>query len=97
MEHTLNEEQIENWRKFIFIQLEKTFKGAGAYALIMPDSEVIEYWKKTKAVLENPENYKKPEQEKVVQTPIKTPCKHTNSFTGGKGKYCIDCEKYVTN
>jgi hypothetical protein len=95
-EHTLSKEQIENWRKVIFIQLEQKMPGAGAYAIIMPESEIIEYCKKMKAFLESPkvlEQLKEPERTK--QKPIKPPCNHSNSITGSKGKYCLDCEKYV--
>ena len=96
MEETLNSEQIQNWRKIIFIQLEEIFSGAGAYALIMPESEVIDYWRKTKSLLEKPHQTDQPDQQKIVRKSIlKKQCDHTNSIIGGKGKYCIDCERYV--
>ncbi len=95
MENTLTKEQIENWRRIIFIQLEEKCKGAGSHALIMPESEVIEYWKRMKIILEQPELPQKSEQQEVVKKRIKSSCNHANSFTGSKGKYCIDCERYV--
>jgi hypothetical protein len=87
---TLNPEQIQNWRRFIARQLDTVSPGSGIYAIIMPESEVVEFWRKTKSVLESPI----PEPE-VLKAVIPMKCKHENSITGQNGKYCIDCEKYV--
>ena len=94
----LTSEQIKNWRNIIFMRLESIHSGSGAYALIMPESEVIDYAQKMKTLLESPmlekavmEEEKKP----FIERKTKEPCKHTNSFTGNNGKYCVDCEKYV--
>lgn len=94
----LNKEQIEAWRKVIFMQLEQKFAGAGAYALIMPESDIIEYWRKMKAILEQPQKIYGQEfkrNDNVEKISIKKTCNHSNSITGNNGKYCIDCEKYV--
>jgi hypothetical protein len=93
-EKTLSKEQIEAWRKVIFIQLEDKFNGAGAYALVMPESEIIAYWQIMKAFLEKPKPVKI-EENQVKISIKKKECNHSNSITGGKGKYCLDCEKYV--
>jgi len=94
---TLTPEQIKNWRQIIFMQLEQKLPGAGTYAIIMPEADVIAYWKKMKSVLEQP---KIP----VVNTPhipvprktySKPKCNHSNSITGQNGTYCLDCEHYV--
>jgi hypothetical protein len=85
---TLTPEQIKNWRQIIFIQLEQKMPGAGAYAIIMPEAEVIAYWQKMKSLLEQPET-------PVVDSPPETKCDHLNSITGQNGKYCLDCEEYV--
>lgn len=93
MENTLTPEQIKNWRQMIFIQLEQLHPGAGAYAIIMPESEVIEHWKKMKAIVETPEPVKT-----IVEKPIynkKKRCDHSNSITGQNGTYCLDCESYI--
>lgn len=94
---TLNPIQIENWRRIIAMQLDKFSPGTGIWAFIMPDSEVIEYWRKAKAILEHPpqsiavfEN----ENKKIIRT-AKSKCKHENSITGNCGTYCLDCEKYI--
>ena len=87
---TLTPGQIENWRRVIAMQLDKISSGSGIYALIMPESEVIEFWKKIKVSLEHSPKLK---EIKAVEIPAK--CKHENSITGNCGKYCIDCEKYV--
>lgn len=92
---TLTPEQIKNWRQIIFMQLEAKAPGAGIYAHIMPEAEVIDYWKKMKAFLEQPEV-------KIVDTFEEKPvyrkpkrCDHSNSITGQNGTYCLDCECYV--
>lgn len=91
---TLTPEQIKNWRNMIFIQLEDRAPGAGAYAIIMPESEVIAYWKKMKDLLEKPEvKIIDAPKEKIYQKPKK--CDHSNSITGQNGTYCLDCESYV--
>jgi hypothetical protein len=90
---TLDEHQIEAWRKIIYMQLEARMPGAGMYAIIMPKGEIIEYWKKMKKFLETPANIES--DNSTIIRKIKPPCDHSNSFTGNKGKYCIDCEKYV--
>lgn len=84
----LTPEQIKSWRNVIYFYLEDKQPGAGAYALIMPESEVIAFWRKSKTILESP-----PERPKHIQN--KTKCSHDNSISGSNGKYCIDCEKYV--
>ena len=33
--------------------------------------------------------------ESQIKEKVKQKCNHSNSITGGKGKYCLDCEKYV--
>jgi hypothetical protein len=88
---TLTPEQIKNWRQIIFMQLEQKMPGAGAYAIIMPEAEVISLWKKMKAIVEQPEI-------PVVDIPKryrKPKCDHSNSITGQNGTYCLDCEHYV--
>jgi hypothetical protein len=93
MEDTLSPEQIQNWRKIIYLQLEEKCPGAGAYAVIMPESEVIQFWKRMKIILENP-----PAVKTIVEKPIynnKKQCNHSNSITGQNGQYCLDCDKYV--
>jgi len=90
-EQTLTPEQIQNWRQIIFMQLEQMAPGSGAYAIIMPESEVIQYWKKMKTLVEKLEPEPKPQKPEY----IKPKCNHTNSITGQLGKYCLDCEKYV--
>ena len=88
-ESTLSKQQIENWRRIIFLQLENKMAGAGIYATIMPDAEVIAYYKKMKSIIESPD------VEAKISKPIKKGCNHSNSIVGNKGKYCITCEKYV--
>ena len=99
MEDTLTPEQIQNWRRIIYMQIEDRYPGAGAYAIIMPEAEVIEYWKKMKAVLESPETLETIKKEEIKENyskPYQKPkCKHTNSITGSRGTYCLDCEEYV--
>lgn len=93
MINILTPEQVENWRRVIYFRLESVNPGAGSYALIMSVSEIQAFYERTKAILE-------------TQMPIKNEahstngykkkvCDHSNSFTGSRGKYCIDCEKYV--
>jgi hypothetical protein len=91
---TLTPQQIENWRRMIFIQLEQKLPGAGTYAVIMPEEEVISYWKKMKSVLEQPEIpvVDIPKPQKAHRKPK---CDHSNSITGQNGTYCLDCEHYV--
>jgi hypothetical protein len=95
---TLSPEQIQNWRRIIFMQLEEKMAGAGIYAHIMPESEVIEYWKKMKALVEQPEIkiQDEPKYEFHEKPRYKKPkCDHSNSITGQNGTYCLDCECYV--
>ena len=51
---TLTSEQIKNWRHIIMMRLEDIHPGSGAYALIMPESEVLDYAEKMKKLLEEP-------------------------------------------
>ena len=94
----LTPEQIKNWRNIICLHIEKVAEergmpeGAGVYAFYMPENEVIQYYKSVKQILETPELKAKSQVKPVYK---KEPCKHTNSFIGQMGKYCIDCEKYV--
>jgi len=88
---TLTPEQIKSWRQIIFMQLEEKCPGAGAYAIIMPEAEVIEYWKKMKTLLEQPE----PKPQTSVRHIETKKCDHKNSITGQNGTYCLDCEEYV--
>lgn len=94
----LTPKQIESWRKIIYLHIERVAKesrmpeGAGVYAFYMSEEEVIEYWKAMKQILGVPESKPKPQVKPVYEN---EPCKHTNSFIGQMGKYCIDCEKYV--
>lgn len=90
MKNTLTPEQIKNWRKIIFMQLQEKC-GSGIYALIMPESEVIAYWQKMKSILEKPQQTKA----QYLEKHIKKMCDHSNSITGQNGTYCLDCEKYV--
>lgn len=99
---TLTPEQIENWRRIIYMQLEDKFPGAGAYAIIMPEAEIIAFWKKTKALFESepitepqPRTEPKPQPRSVVEYHESRKCKHTNTITGQNGDYCLDCEKYI--
>ena len=88
---TLTPDQIQNWRKIIAMQLNARFEGSGIYALVMPESEVIAYWQRMKAIIEKSveiENNK-------PSLKLRAKCDHRNSFTGNNGTYCIDCEKYV--
>jgi hypothetical protein len=89
MDATLTPEQIKSWRTVIMIQLDAKIPGAGSYALIMPEYEVIAYAKAMKEFLEKPR-----EPQKIVPSKPKR-CGHSNHIIGSKGKYCIDCEKYV--
>ena len=103
-EETLTPEQINNWRKIIAIQVYQKAKSLGIpaenarevsmYAAVMSEEEVIAYWRKTKAILENavvePKEEVKPRR--VIE---RKPCRHTNSIKGSKGRYCLDCEMYV--
>ena len=57
----------------------------GLPGFLIRDKDVINFWKKMKPIPETP----------IKSTPIFTKCNHSNSITGSKGKYCIDCEKYV--
>ena len=102
-EETLTPEQINNWRRLIAFQLYEKAKslgisdelasGASMYATVMPEEEVIAYWRKTKAILENPVQ---PEEEVKPRRVIeRKPCQHKNSIKGSKGRYCLDCEMYV--
>jgi hypothetical protein len=94
---TLSSEQVKSWRRIIALQLESRFPGAGLYAYVMPESEVITYWKKAKSILENPPNSINAfenENKKIVHT-AQSKCKHENSITGNCGTYCLDCEKYI--
>lgn len=88
-EETLTDEQIKNWRRIIFMRLEQIQPGTGTYAIMMPKSEVIAYWRKMKMILKEPKTKQKP-----IST-VKKHCEHSNSITGNNGKYCIDCECYV--
>lgn len=103
---TLSAEQIKAWRNIIALQLVEKATQFGMsepnmvsmYAFFMPEEEVINYWRKTKALLENPDNFTKSIQSfKSIRTKqqYKKSCNHSNSITGSKGKYCIDCEMYV--
>lgn len=92
---TLTPEQINNWRRIIAMRLESLSPGAGLYAMIMPESEVIDYWRNVKAIIESkplPSNITK---SKNLVRSTKSQCKHENSITGNCGTYCIDCEKYI--
>lgn len=93
-------EQIKNWRQIIFMRLEQQFPGAGSYAIIMPETEVIAYWRKMKAILEEPETEPHPEELSPFPEPKEIPykkykCNHSNSITGQNGTYCLDCESYI--
>jgi hypothetical protein len=99
-QETLTPKQIENWRRIMVMQ------GFGAFALICPNETVIGWWQKMKAMLERrPEVKDAREQERRVtfeddeskkwRPKPKKVCSHGNSITGNKGKYCLDCEKYV--
>lgn len=91
---TLTPEQIKNWRRIIAMQLESHSPISGIYAFIMPESDVIAFWKKMKTAFEQPEQL--PETKEITFIPdTKVKCKHENSITGMKGKYCLDCEEYV--
>jgi hypothetical protein len=92
---TLTPEQIKNWRQIIFMQLEQKIPGAGAYAIIMPEAEVIAYWEKMKSLVsEIPvvDALPIPEPQKAYRKPK---CDHSNSISGQNGTYCLDCERYV--
>ena len=96
---TLTPEQIKNWRQIIFMQLEQQFPGAGSYAIIMPDSEVITFWKKMKNLLESEPTKTIMETKPLTRSEIHyykpKKCNHENSITGQNGTYCLDCESYV--
>jgi len=91
---TLNQHQIKMWREVIAIRLDSMSPGAGIYASIMSESEVVAYWEKMKNILENPPS-SMTGQFKTCKFQVKKPCDHSNSIVGQNGKYCIDCEKYV--
>ena len=96
MEETLTPEQIKNWRQVIFMQLEKLSPGSGAYAVIMPDSEVVAYWRKMKSALEPIKTTAVVDEVKPQEREYRKPkCKHTNTITGQNGTYCLDCEEYI--
>lgn len=103
-EKTLTPEQINNWRRLIAFQLYEKAKFLGIsdelaseasmYATVMSEEEVIAYWRRTKAIFENP--VVEPEEEVKPRRVIeRKPCQHKNSIKGSKGRYCIDCEMYV--
>lgn len=92
---TLTPEQIKNWRQIIYMQLEQKLHGAGAYAIIMPETEVIAYWKKMKSLIEQPEIPVVDIPEPHRKAYRKPKCDHSNSITGQNGTYCLDCEHYV--
>lgn len=99
---TLSPEQIKNWRQIIALQLEGKLSGAGIYAFIMPEAEVIAYWKHMKGLFETPDVEKKKtirkpvaKEWKVYNGKFKKACDHSNSIKGSKGRYCLDCEMYV--
>ena len=93
---TLKPEQIKAWRMVIAMQLNSMSPGAGIYAHIMPESEVIAYWQKMKAVLERPKLALAEDRHVPNHEPIKPKgCNHSNHITGQNGKYCVDCEKYL--
>lgn len=109
-EQTLTPEQIMNWRKIIALQLyEKAErigvtnpKGVASFAYLMPESEVIEYYKRITSFFANeqvPEKEVQKETQEELFKPRRVierkPCTHTNSITGANGKFCLDCNKYV--
>lgn len=90
---TLTPEQIKNWRRVIAIQLEQKSPGAGKFAFVIPEREVVAHWMKTKSIIEQPQ----PQINIHSTTTQKRPksCDHSNSITGQNGTYCLDCEKYL--
>lgn len=99
MEDTLTPEQIKNWRQIIYLQIEERAPGAGIYATIMPEAEVILFWRKMKALLESPEIIEMAKEEEKREEHFnhyhKKQCNHSNSITGQNGTYCLDCDKYI--
>lgn len=89
---TLTPEQIKNWRHIISMTLESRIPGAGLYAYVMPESEVVAYWQRMKTILEMPEQ---PDKSATTRKPVRQKCNHENSITGQNGTYCLDCEKYI--
>ena len=87
---TLTPEQINNWRQIIAMTLESRMPGAGLYAYVMPESEVIVYWQKMKATLEH-----SPKLKEIKEVVIPVKCRHENTITGNCGTYCLDCEIYI--
>lgn len=90
---TLNPEQIKAWRRIIYMQLEQRKEGIGMAAFFLPDSEIIEYWRRMKRLLEEPEP-QEPQKTEVKIAKRKT-CSHENTISGNNGAYCLDCEKYI--
>lgn len=106
-EKTLTPEQIKRWREIIALQIYQKAKslgisderasGASVYAHLMPEEEVITFWRKTKAILENPKSYETPKQEEFKPRRVieRKPCQHKNCIKGANGRYCLDCDCYV--
>ncbi len=107
-EKTLSPEQIINWRKIIALQLYDKAEQMGLknpkyytlWAHIMPDSEVIAYWKKVtqiikQSILEEAERLEIEKEIKPRRVIERKPCQHKNCIKGSKGRYCLDCDCYV--
>ena len=93
--NTMTNEQIANWRKII-----------GVAALLMSDADIeevryrmqneVDKLNETRITsVERPTTnvHKKRISPEAYRGTKK--CDHSNSITGSKGKYCIDCEMYV--
>ena len=78
------------------LQLESKHEGAGLWAMVMPESEVIAYYRRMKNILESPETHNRILQANPSpRKAIKRCPPHKNTINGSKGSYCVDCEKYI--
>lgn len=90
----MTDEQIANWRKII-----------GIAALLMSDEDIeaIRHNMQNKVNMLNetrPTNIERPmvnNKRRISPEAYRgtKKCDHSNSITGSKGKYCIDCEMYI--
>ena len=107
-EKTLTPEQIKHWRQIIALQMYEKAKSMGIsnpegltiWAHIMPEAEVIAYWKKVTQMFQTaeekcPETLETEKEFKPRRVIERKPCQHKNCIKGSKGRYCLDCDCYV--
>lgn len=90
----MTNEQIANWRKVI-----------GIAALLMSDEDIeaIRHNMQNEVNMLNktrPTNIERPmvnNKQRISPEAYRgtKKCDHSNSISGSKGKYCIDCEMYI--